>query len=129
MSFLSSRDLKVTIRAPVYPTETPERVKECLSEVFPEAEWKTHDEEVIGITNSLEYLKETLEDLRIRDAARGQMTKGMEENRCVFTLYKQSTCTGRPSFFVGDQPLGAVEVTIEHPLIEKVIEELTYTGE
>ncbi|MGM0405401.1 MAG: RNA-binding domain-containing protein [Thermoplasmatota archaeon] len=117
-------DVEVEIRTLIYPTEDLDKVKTCLSKVFPEAEWKVKEKEIVGESNSLERFAEIIEEMRIRDTVRSYLEAHTKENRCSFTLSKQASCNGKVNLSDEDQPLGGIDITMKSDQIDKFIKKI-----
>jgi predicted RNA binding protein with dsRBD fold (UPF0201 family) len=62
---------------------------------------------------SLSHLRDLLRRTRIRDAARGLLTRISKEDVISFGLNKEAAYMGRASFHsVGESPLGPIQLTI-----------------
>lgn len=120
-------DIKVEIRTPIYPTEDPDKIKKCLSKVFPEAFLEVKDKNLIGESHSLETFTEIIEEMRIRDTVRSYLEDRMTGEKCRFTISKQATCNRKVNLSDEDQPLGGIHVTIKSDEIERFIRMITGT--
>ena len=120
-------DIKVEIRTPIYPTEDPDKIKKCLSKVFPEAFLEVKDKHLIVESHSLETFTEIIEEMRIRDTVRSYLEDRMTGEKCRFTISKQATCNRKVNLSDEDQPLGGIHVTIESDQIERFIRMITGT--
>jgi len=120
-------DIKVEIRTPIYPTEDPDKIKKCLSKVFPEAFLEVKDKNLIGESHSLETFTEIIEEMRIRDTVRSYLEDRMTGEKCRFTISKQATCNRKVNLSDEDQPLGGIHVTIKSDQIERFIRMITGT--
>lgn len=119
----------VEIRCPIFPTEEKETLVHCISNVFPKTQWEISDDEVIGKSKYLTRFKKILKDMQIRDTAREHMKERVVEDKCLFALSKQATCTAKVNFSEEEKPLGELEVKIVCDDISGLIEDLTETEE
>jgi len=113
--------VRVRAEVAVKATESVEKVRRALLNLFPDAEVAEEPGRLVARTTSLERLREILREQRIRDTARGQMISGLEGNVLAFTLSKQAAFVGRASFAAGS-PLGDIEVTVEDADLDAVID-------
>ncbi|HEY7587407.1 MAG TPA: RNA-binding domain-containing protein [Thermoplasmata archaeon] len=111
----------VRVETPCFPTESRERVKAALRNLFPDLQFERDDERIIGVTRSLERLRELLRNQRIRDTARGQLQAGRSGSRTRFSLNKQAA-TGGLVNFAAPSPLGSIDVEIEDDDLTAVID-------
>ncbi len=121
-------DVNVEIRTPIYLTEDPDKLKTCLSKIFPEATWEVKEKEIVGESRSLETFAKIIEDMRIRDTVRSYLEARTKENKCSFTLSKQASCNSKVNLSDEDQPLGGIDITIESDQIDKLVKKITETG-
>jgi len=126
---LNEFNFEVEIRCPMFPTEDKETLIHCLSNVFPKTIWDIGSDEVFGKSKYLTRFKKILEDMRIRDTARGYMKERIVGDECSFTLSKQATCSAKVNFSEEKKALGEVEVKIFCDEIDALIENLTETEE
>ncbi len=109
----SAQDLVVEVSAPVHPTEDETAVRRSVLNLFPGA-------------LVLARLRRRLREMRIRDTARSQLTRGTLEGAIHITLNKQSAFARIPNFSTGGAPLGDIDVTLRTgdlpPLIEWMCE-------
>lgn len=96
----------VKIKMPLYSTEDPIKVKQCLSNIFPYVEWEKTSILIKGKTTELERFKTIPENMQIRDAVRTILKRKIVNNECMFTLSKQAACNEKIDFSEEKQPLG-----------------------
>lgn len=114
----------VEIRAPVQPTEVPDRVARAVETLFPTAEIEVGPDEVVATTHELEAFREALFEQRILDTARGTFLDGHDEDGFEFDLKKQAAFRGVVNFSVGSPAeLGDihVKVTVHEPTVAAFI--------
>jgi len=126
---LEDIEYDVKIETPLYSTEDPAKVKECLSNIFPDVEWKKTENKISGKTSELETFKTILENMQIRDTARSYMRRKVTRNKCDFAINKQASCNSKINFSDEVQPLGGIDIRIQSEKINELIEALTDTGE
>ena len=123
--------MNIMIEAPVYPTESEQRVREAVENIFPGAELKESAAEntlrLEGTAPDLDRFTELLARQKIRDTARAFLMHRIRGNKLSFSLNKQAAFAGRVNFIDGVQPpLGCITVTIEHDGLERLIEKITH---
>jgi len=115
---------RVRVEAEVRPTESVDKVKRAVLNVFtPDT---IHVEDLGGgyrlvvaesySLRGLVRLHEKLRRERILDAARGYMLRGIDGDTLVFKLNKQAAYVGRVSLVDIDSeaPMGPIVFTVEH---------------
>lgn len=111
------------VKTRVYPTESEEKVKRALKNIF-DIELKMENDYIIGESEKIEnldILKEKLKNQAIRDSARSIFLKNMDEKRLKFNLNKQAAFVGVVNF-LEESKLGVIEVEIESDDITKIID-------
>lgn len=117
--------LRVTVEAPVRPSEDAEKVKKAMLNIFPDLRFEQAEDRLIGRTDNAGLFASHLKRQRIRDAARGMMMRGRRgQNRTVFLVNKQAAYVGKVSFSENESPLGDIVVTFEDEALELVINDL-----
>lgn len=101
-------ECKVTIRAPVKPTENPDKVSEAITNVFPGIEPEIQEEMITGQEGleDLMELREALEKRRIRSTARTVLLNNMRGNSTMMYINKQAALIGRVN--VLEEPVSAL---------------------
>ncbi len=105
--------MKVRVFCRIYPTENPEKIRDAVLKIFPDAKIRISENYLVAETSSMENFASLLRRQRIRDSARSVLMDGMDENSISFRLNKQVMTVGRINFAVEDMPLGDVEVRVE----------------
>jgi uncharacterized protein len=114
--------MTVLVEAEINPTETEEKVKTAVANMFGDMLIKLEPSQVGSVLTAeaknreaLENLRNTLRRDRVRAAARKVLYKGLREKTIRFCLNKQVAFTGHVSFSqeTGECPLGPIKVTIE----------------
>ncbi len=120
--------MQVFVRAGVYPTESPEKVRAAIENLFPGMEFEIEEEGERRIIKGVGRGKACLEkfylrlrEQRILDAARGVMLSSQRGNRIFLQLNKQAAFAGYINF-TEESPLGVIEVEIEDEDIESIID-------
>ncbi len=106
--------VRVHIEAAVNATEDPAKVVQAVRQMFPDAEVEVQGGRVIADTDSLETLLRKAREERVRDAARGTLWRGRQDDHTTrFQVNKQAAYVGRVNFNEVAHPLGDLEVTVE----------------
>jgi predicted RNA binding protein with dsRBD fold (UPF0201 family) len=115
-------EVGVYVEVEVYPTESEEKVKQAIENIFGNIQIKIQPiynrcllvAEAKGL-ETLSKLYNLLRRERIRDAARGVLFEGLEGKTINFCLNKQVAYAGHVSFSkeVAESPLGPIKVKIE----------------
>ncbi|MEM2104678.1 MAG: RNA-binding domain-containing protein [Candidatus Bathyarchaeia archaeon] len=115
-------EVKVYVEAEINPTESEEKVKRALENMFgsisteirPLAKGSLLKAEAKGL-EALIKLHNLLIRERIRDAARGALFEGLNGDTITFFLNKQVAFAGHVSFSkaVSESPLGPIKVQIK----------------
>jgi hypothetical protein len=115
-------EIRVYMEAEINPTESEEKVKQAIENIFGNIETKVQSIYKGGLltaeTRSLESLTKLCNLLRrerIRNAARGVLFEGLSGKTISFCLNKQVAFAGHVSFSkeVAESPLGPIKVKIE----------------
>ncbi|MEM3641291.1 MAG: RNA-binding domain-containing protein [Candidatus Bathyarchaeia archaeon] len=115
-------EVSVYVEAEVNPTESEEKVKRAIENIFGNIQTKIQPlykgslltGEVKGL-ETLTKLYNLLRRERIRDAARGVLFKGLSGETISFCLNKQVAYVGHVSFSeeTAESPLGPIKVKIK----------------
>ena len=114
--------MTVLVEAEINPTETEEKVKTAVANMFGNLSIQVKTSKVGSVLTAeaknreaLENLRNTLRRDRIRAAARKVLYTRTREKTIRFCLNKQVAFTGHVSFSqeTGECPLGPIKVTIE----------------
>ena len=114
----------VSISCPVFPSEDPERVRQAVLNIFPDALLDTDDGMITAEGPGTERFCEQIRRQRILDAARSVMMKGRRGERTVFHMNKQAAYAGKISFVDERTILGTIKVTLRSEDITSFIEAL-----
>jgi len=124
----------ITISVEVRPTESIDKVRTCLSNLFSlrdEPQVVESQQEGIKLLvyetddiHVLDKLRELLRRQQILDASRAQLLRSKSDNQLSFFLNKQVAYVGRVSFSapVGESALGPIRVTIQSDAIDLIID-------
>lgn len=112
----------VHLEVEVYPTESEEKVKKALWNLFGDVPTQTKPlpkgivltAEAKGL-DALSTLRNVLRRDRIRDASRKPLFQGLSEDAFSFYLNKQVAFAGHVSFSeaTSESPLGPIKVTVK----------------
>ena len=126
--------ITVHIKADVNPTESEEKVKKAIGNMFGSVDIRTPDthnaKTLTAESKGLEALTKIYNILRrerIRDAARTALLHGLDRRSVSFCLNKQVAFAGHVSFSQeeAESPLGPIRVKIECDNPREVIHWLT----
>ena len=115
-------EIAIRVETEINPTETEEKVKRALSNIFGNVSTETKQSYKGSILKAeakgqeaLVKLRNLLRTDRIRNAARKAFFEGMREKTISFCLNKQVAFAGHVSFSeeVAESPLGPIRVTVE----------------
>jgi len=120
---------RITLKADCHPTEDPSKVRDALLNIFPDAEIEEVERGLIARSTSIERFREIIWNLKILDTARSVMRGSMREGRTRFAINKQVACVGKVSFVEEHMPLGSIQVVIEDPHLEALIDYIAPTTE
>jgi len=120
--------MRILIRARVYPTESVEKVKAAIENLFSCLEYEVEERGEERYLTAIGRGKECLEKLHLRlreqrilDAARGVMLSSLQGNKVSFHLNKQAAFAGYVNFSK-ESPLGAIEVEIEDEEVASIVD-------
>jgi predicted RNA binding protein with dsRBD fold (UPF0201 family) len=113
---------EATVETPIRPTETAEKVRTAVLNVFPEAHLE-EGQRLRGRAGSLDRFAALLGRQRIRDSSREVLLGSIRGQRLVFHLNKQAAFAGRISFSA-HAPLGDIQVTVVSDDLRGLIQEL-----
>lgn len=118
----------IDIETPIHATESMEKVRRAITNLFPDARFEEEVEDGAGLVRADSWtigtLKERLAVQQIRDSARSVLLKGIRPGHLYFTVSKQAAYAGKVSFG-NDGPLGDIVVIIRTETPEAVVDELT----
>ncbi|MCA1810748.1 MAG: coaE operon protein [Halobacteriales archaeon] len=106
--------MQVRVVAPVRFTEDPERVRQAVRNLFPDAAFAETPQGLVATTADLRPLRQRVWQLRIIDTFRGQFLHGMDADRThtTFRMSKQAALANHVSFPATPHVLGDLTVTV-----------------
>lgn len=107
--------MQVRIATTVKGTEDPQKVREAILKLFPDADMRDGDGGgLVATAMDLHPLRRRIFEQLIIDTFRGQFLHGMDETKRTtsFRLGKQAALAGHVSFAPRPHPLGDLDVTI-----------------
>lgn len=107
----------------VCPSEDPEKVRDAVMNIFPDASLERTDKGFEG-TGTTNRFRELIRKQKILDSTRSMMFKGIRDNSIVMHLNKQVATVGKISFTEPKTILGTIKVTIECEDPESVIDDI-----
>lgn len=113
--------IKVTVSADVNPTENEDKVRDVVSNIFPDIELEIEEFGKVqrltgeGDISSLETLHYLIREEEIIDTSRTRLNVGMDEEGkfTYFIISKQVATVGRLNYPARDEPLGSIKVFID----------------
>ena len=115
--------VSVFISCPVYPSEDPEKVREAILNIFPDASLERTEEGFRGEASTSRFY-DLIRKQKILDSTRSTMHKGVRGSRIVLHLNKQVAVVGKVSFTEPKTILGTMIVTIECDDPEETIDQI-----
>lgn len=117
--------MEIEIRAVVKKTESIDKVKEAIINIFPDAILEVKDGLILGKAEKMDLFKKMLEMQRIRDTSKALLKKLAKEKEISFTLNKEAAYVGKINFLTVEHPMGGIEVIVKADDIIGFIEWLT----
>lgn len=128
--------IKVTVSADVYSTENEDKVRDAVSNIFPNIDLEIEEfgklQRLTGKGNisSLETLHYLIREEEIIDTSRTRLNVGMDEEGkfTYFIISKQVATVGRLNYPARDEPLGSIKFFIDADSadeMERLLEWLT----
>jgi hypothetical protein len=99
-------------KVPIYPTEDPDRIVQCIMNIFPLSDIVRGEDEIVFSSPSAQQLVILLEEQRIRDTAAMVFRRAMMEDATSFFLNKQAAFVGKVNFTEGRSSLGDIRVDV-----------------
>jgi len=124
--------IDVQITVPLKATEVVDRVEECITNLFPNADVRESPGELIAETHSMDHFAERLREQSIQATARDVFRRRTAGDTFDFELKKQAALQGVVNFSVGNpDELGDmhVRVRVEEPAVEEFINHIAPPGE
>jgi predicted RNA binding protein with dsRBD fold (UPF0201 family)/dephospho-CoA kinase len=119
----SKNIIVISLRTPIYETESQEKVERAILNIFPDAVLERLDDFIEGTSSTLETFSTLLRMQRIRATAKIELMKGLAFDSFEFYLNKQVAMVGKVNFT--QDPLGPIFVRVTTPLPEKLIDTIT----
>ena len=119
----SKNIITISLRTPIYETESQEKVEHAILNIFPDAVLERVDDFIKGTSSTLETFSILLRTQRIRTTAKTELMKGLAFDSFEFYLNKQVAMVGKVNF--SQDPLGPILVRVTTPLPEKLIDTIT----
>jgi predicted RNA binding protein with dsRBD fold (UPF0201 family) len=123
--------VSVQIRCPIYPSEDPEKVREAIMSIFPDAVLETDGGEFRGEASTGRFYTQ-IRKQKILDSTRSMMFKGIRNGKITLYLNKQVASVGKISFTEPKTILGTITVVMEADEPEVLIDSIaprTVNGE
>ena len=123
--------VSVFITCPVYPSEDPEKVREAILNIFPDATLELNDGEFRGEAGT-DRFRDLIRRQKILDSTRSTMFKGVRGKRITLHLNKQVAVVGKISFTEPRTILGTITAVMETDDPELLIDRIaprTVNGE
>jgi predicted RNA binding protein with dsRBD fold (UPF0201 family) len=117
--------IEASVTVPVEDTEVTDRVKDAVTNLFPNAELRSEGGKIVGTTHSLDQFSELLHRQAILDTARSEFFRRQSGSYFSFSLKKQAAFQGVVNFAVGEESeLGEidVEVRVDDPDVDSYID-------
>ena len=122
---LQDGEVQIVIETTLHLTESAEKVKRAISNIFPDAVFQAHKDGILrGTSHDLSKLKERLAAQAIRDASRRVLLRGIRPGHIYVMISKQAAFVNRVNFSE-DGPLGDITVIIRTEQPETVVDHLT----
>lgn len=105
----------------VFPSEDPEKVRDAILNIFPDAVLEKTDKGFKGEASMNKFCSQ-IRKQKILDSTRSVMFKGIRGNRIILDLNKQVAVVGKISFTEQRTILGTIQVIIECEDAESLID-------
>jgi len=117
--------IDIQITAPVNDTEVTDRVRDAITNLFPDADVEFQHGELLGKAHSMDHFSEQLHRQEILDTARGEFFDDLRGDTFSFALKKQPAFEGVVNFAVGNpDELGDIQVRVrvDEPDVESFVD-------
>ena len=114
----------IEISCPIYPSEDPEKVREAILKVFPDANLEMSEEIITGTAGSIERFSKQIRKQKILDTTRSVLIHGKRGDRTRFFLNKQVAFVGKISFCEEKTILGTIKVVITDDDLDDLIDKV-----
>ena len=117
--------MEIEIKATVKNTESVDKVKEAVTNIFPDVVLEEKKGFLSGVAKKMDVFKKMLETQRIRDTAKSFFRKSVKEKELSFLLNKEAAYVGKINFLTVPHPMGGLEVVVKGNDMTQLIEWLT----
>lgn len=117
--------MEIEIKAVVKKTESIDKVKKAITNIFPSVILEEREGTLIGKATKMDVFKKMLEIQRIRDTAKSFLQKRAKEKEVSFVLNKEAAYVGKVNFLTVEHPMGGIEVVVRTDDISEFINWLT----
>ncbi len=114
----------IEISCPIYPSEDPEKVREAILKVFPDADLEMSEDDITGTAGSIERFSKQIRKQKILDTTRSVLIHGKRGDRTRFFLNKQVAFVGKISFCEEKTILGTIKVVITDDDLDDLIDKV-----
>ena len=114
----------IEISCPIYPSEDPEKVRDAILKVFPDADLEMSEDDITGTAGSIERFSKQIRKQKILDTTRSVLIHGKRGNRTRFFLNKQVAFVGKISFCEEKTILGTIKVVITDDDLDDLIDKV-----
>ncbi len=114
----------IEISCPIYPSEDPEKVREAILKVFPDADLEMSEDSITGTAGSIERFSKQIRKQKILDTTRSVLIHGKRGDRTRFFLNKQVAFVGKISFCEEKTILGTIKVVISDEDLDDLIDKV-----
>ncbi len=114
----------IEISCPIYPSEDPEKVREAILKVFPDADLEMSEDDITGTAGSIERFSKQIRKQKILDTTRSVLIHGKRGDRTRFFLNKQVAFVGKISFCEEKTILGTIKVVITDDNLDDLIDKV-----
>ena len=114
----------IEISCPIYPSEDPEKVREAILKVFPDANLEMSEDDITGTAGSIERFSKQIRKQKILDTTRSVLIHGKRGDRTRFFLNKQVAFVGKISFCEEKTILGTIKVVISDDDLDDLIDKV-----
>jgi predicted RNA binding protein with dsRBD fold (UPF0201 family)/dephospho-CoA kinase len=120
---LSDNVITISLRTPIYETESQEKVEHAILNIFPDAVLERVGDFIKGTSSTLETFSILLQKQQIRATAKTELMKCVAIDSFEFYLNKQVAMVGKVNF--SQDPLGPILIRVTTPFPEKLIDSIT----
>ena len=122
---------KIEIFCSINPSEDPKKIKQIISNIFPNSKIKTEDHSITAISkdlNSFERIYETIQTDRSQKNYRRNLEQNLKNDSTWFYLNKQAAFVDKIIICeeAEESPLGPIEVVITSSNIDGIIDWIVF---